>query len=80
VDETNFTDKYTRNRIRKMMNEWDEEKYNNFKSEVSKYNDEQKNKRDKIDEIFLAWKQTNYSAKFFKNTDSEFHYYLLYLW
>jgi tRNA(Ile)-lysidine synthase len=52
IDETNFCDKYTRNKIRLEIKTWQTKKFNDTIKEYKKFNEENKNKDKLIQEIY----------------------------
>lgn len=79
TDYTNFANIYHRNEVRKIINGFSKEKLKEFTKEVLEHNKKNKDFNNEIIKEFIEWKKTNYSLKWFKQEDSKFYYYLIFL-
>lgn len=66
VDESNESDTYLRNRIRKKIETWNEQKFNENVEKFNKINDFLSKKNKQIDVLFEQWKDEKFSCHFFK--------------
>lgn len=81
IDYTNFTDDYERNRVRKIINNWNQNELIVFKNKVDAYNKQNKKLSKKVYKLFLKWTKCEYQVNFLKkyhDINTEFTYYLLY--
>lgn len=80
IDESNNSDVYERNRVRKIINAWDREQLHKFIKQIKKYNAQNKTLDKKVQKDFSNWKQANFNIDFFKKIDQSEQYYLIYNW
>lgn len=66
VDESNESDTYLRNRTRKKIETWNEQKFNENVEKFNKINDFLSKKNEQIDVLFEQWKDEKFSCHFFK--------------
>ncbi len=78
IDSSNNSDEYERNRIRKLIASWPEQKYYDFLYDIKKYNKKHNKQRKQNIKIFAKFTKLEYSFEFFKKLTEEQKYYLIY--
>lgn len=78
IDESNFSDIYERNKVRKIINSWSSQQTLDFINEIRKYNKKNKKLLKKVEKNFQLWKETDFSIKFINELDENIKYYLVY--
>lgn len=79
IDPTNETDIYERNRVRKIITSWSEERFYNYYYSIKKYNkkhDKQRKRNIKLFNKFIN--KFNYSYDFYNKLSNDEKYYLIY--
>lgn len=78
IDSSNESDLYERNRIRKIIKSWSQEKIIEFIKKINKYNKKNKKIKKIVKKNFLVWSGNNYNLDFYKKNEKEVQYYLIY--
>lgn len=78
VDETNLTNVYERNIVRKEIAKWPQTKFNSFVKKINLLNKKNSKTKKLVDSNFNKWKKTNYSTKFFCSLSNEIKTHLIY--
>lgn len=77
-DISNDSDEYERNRVRKIINQWDINKIYEFKKEIFKYNKNNKKLYKLTIKQFNEFKNNNFSINIINKLSNEEKYYLIY--
>jgi tRNA(Ile)-lysidine synthase len=76
IDESNSTDLYERNRIRKVLN--NKKTFKNAYKQIKKHNSLNKKMLNTVASIYSQWKESQYNDVWFKNQEKQYKYYLIY--
>lgn len=80
IDESNEMNIYERNRVRKIINSWNQEQLIKFIKEIRIYNKKNKKLSKKVEKKFNQWKLESFSINFFNKfkNDDDIKYHLIY--
>ncbi|MGL4948443.1 MAG: tRNA lysidine(34) synthetase TilS [Mycoplasma sp.] len=78
IDSSNSQDYYERNRTRKIIQMWDQEKLLNFINQVNKMNKKNTKIEKKKNTIFSKWEKKKFELNFYQKQDEKIKYYLIY--
>ncbi|MDR2829073.1 MAG: tRNA lysidine(34) synthetase TilS [Mycoplasmataceae bacterium] len=79
IDESNLTDIYERNRIRKEIQKMSKQQFNSLVNKINTYNKKNSSLSTKIDVIYSKWSKINFCCKYFSTIkDKRVRYYLVY--
>lgn len=77
-DESNFSDQYERNKIRKIIQSWDVNTFNLFKKEIFHYNNLNRIFLKQVYSSFKKWNHLHFQIDYLLNQDLKMQYYLIY--
>ena len=78
IDYTNELDIYERNKIRKIIKEWNKKEYFHFYWTINMYNLKNLYKDHSVIKAFKKWKEQKFTYEFFINSNPTKQYYLIY--
>lgn len=80
IDQTNNTDIYERNRVRKEIEAWTTDQLYDFKKKILKYNKENKWSAIHVEELFKDFEKSKFNLEFFRKQNIEHQHYLLFFY
>lgn len=78
IDETNFSNVYERNLVRKEISHWSNNKFVSFKNKIDKLNKKNSRILKEVNDTFTKWVKSVYSVEFFKKISNKIKPYLIY--
>lgn len=78
IDSSNEQDIYERNKVRKLINSWDNDELIRFRTKVRKYNKQNKKNDKLIIKNFKKWCNLSFEVSFWSKFTDEQKYYLIY--
>lgn len=78
IDESNEQDIYERNRVRKIINSWNQEQFAKFIAEINRYNRKNRRFRKKVDHEFKKWKDSEFNITLFEKFNDDTKYHMIY--
>ncbi|MGL4950857.1 MAG: tRNA lysidine(34) synthetase TilS [Mycoplasma sp.] len=78
IDSSNTEDVYERNKVRKIILGWDQNKVISFLSEIRKYNKQHQKMLKLKNKYFKQWNDKEFNVNFLLSKEEKFHYYMIY--